>query len=88
VTTTHTAPGATATTVPDRHMLIDGQWVAAIDGEWSEVPSPGRRSTILARVPVGRPVDADRAVAAARAAFPAWRALHFKDRQKALLRSR
>ena len=86
MTTTHTAPGATVTTVPDRPMLIDGQWVAALDGEWSEVPSPGRRGTILARVPVGRPADADRAVSAARAAFPAWRALHFKDRQKAILR--
>ena len=86
MTTTHSAPGATATTVPDRPMLINGQWVAAIDGEWSEVASPGRRGTVLARVPVGRPADADRAVTAARAAFPAWRALHFKDRQKALLR--
>ena len=86
MTTTHTAPDATATTVPDRPMLINGQWVTALDGEWSEVLSPGRRGTILARVPVGRPVDADRTVAAAGAAFPAWRALHFKDRQKALLR--
>jgi len=67
-------------------MLIGGQWVPALAGEWSEVVSPGRRSTILARVPLGRPADADRAVAAARAAYPAWRALHFKDRQKALLR--
>ena len=36
--------------------------------------------------PVGGAADADRAVKAARAAFPAWRAMHFKDRQKALLR--
>ena len=69
VTTTHTAPDATATTVPDRPMLINGQWVAALDGEWSEVLSPGRRGIILARVPVGRPADADRAVAAAGAPF-------------------
>ena len=48
--------------------------------------SPGHRGTVLARVPVGGVADADRAVKAARAAFPAWRAMHFKDRQKALLR--
>ena len=34
----------------------------------------------------GGRADADRAVAAARTAFPAWRGMHFKDRQKALLR--
>ena len=67
-------------------MLIGGEWVAALDGSWSDVASPGRRGTVLARVPVGGAADADRAVKAARAAFPAWRALHFKDRQKALLR--
>ena len=48
--------------------------------------SPGRRGTVLARVPGGNAEDADRAVSAARAAFPAWRALHFKDRQKVLLK--
>ena len=65
-------------------MLIGGEWVAppTVSGATC---SPGRRGTILARVPVGRPADADRAVAAARAAFPGWRALHFKERQKALL---
>src|SRR6195952_1901387 len=67
-------------------MLIGGEGVAALDGSWSEVRSPGDRGTVLARVPVGGVADADRAVKAARAAFPAWRAMHFKDRQKALLR--
>ena len=79
-------PQATATTVRDQPMLIGGEWVAALDGSWSDVLSPGRRGTVLARVPVGGVADADRAVKAARAAFPAWRAMHFKDRQKALLR--
>ncbi len=67
-------------------MLIGGEWVPALDGSWSDVVSPGRRGTVLARVPVGGVADADRAVAAARAAFPAWAALHFKDRQKILLK--
>ena len=77
----------TRTAVPDRPMLIGGQWVAALEDEWTDVYSPGRRGTVLARVPRGRKADADRAVAAAHAAYPAWRALHFKDRQKALLRA-
>jgi len=86
VTTTLTTPSAATAVIPDQPMLIGGEWVAALNGEWSEVTSPGRRGTVLARVPVGSKADADRAVKAARAAFPAWRALHFKDRQKILLR--
>src|SRR6476619_2034411 len=66
-------------------MLIGGEWVEALDGSWSDVLSPGHRGTVLARVPEGSAEDADRAVRAARAAFPAWRALHFKDRQKIIL---
>ena len=86
VATTLTTPEETATTIRDWPMLIGGEWVPALDGSWSEVTSPGRRGTVLARVPVGNADDADRAVKAARAAFPAWSALHFKDRQKALLK--
>jgi aldehyde dehydrogenase (NAD+) len=37
-------------------------------------------------VPRGGPADVDRAVAAARAAFPGWRDQHFTARQRALLR--
>jgi len=85
VATTLTSPDRTDL-IPDQPMLIGGEWVAALDGSWSDVTSPGRRGTVLARVPVGSKADADRAVKAARAAFPAWRALHFKDRQKILLR--
>jgi aldehyde dehydrogenase (NAD+) len=72
---------------PDRPMLIGGEWTGAASGEWSDVYSPGRRGTVLGRVPLGGEEDVERAVAAARDAFPAWRALHFKDRQKALLRA-
>ena len=75
----------TLTGAPERPMLIGGEWVAGVDGVWTDVVSPGRRGTVLARVPEGSAEDADRAVRAARAAFPAWRALHFKDRQKIIL---
>ncbi|MEO7126147.1 MAG: aldehyde dehydrogenase family protein [Nakamurella sp.] len=66
-------------------MIIGGQRVDAAAGEWIDVINPGRKSVTIARVPRAREADADRAVAAARAAFPAWRALHFTERQKALL---
>lgn len=72
--------------VTDYPMLIGGEWVPGQDGNWSEVTSPSRRGTVIGRVPQGESVDVDRAVAAARKAFPAWRDLHFKDRQLALLR--
>ncbi|MEJ7651315.1 MAG: aldehyde dehydrogenase family protein [Nakamurella sp.] len=73
------------TSAPDVPMLIGGDWVTAVAGEWIDVVSAGQRSLTLARVPRGRDEDADRAVKAARAAFPAWRSLHFKERQKLLL---
>ena len=74
VATTLTTPQTTAV-IPDQPMLIGGEWVPALDGSWSDVVSPGHRGTILARVPVGGVADADRAVKAARAAFPGWRPL-------------
>ncbi|MCC7418612.1 MAG: aldehyde dehydrogenase family protein [Acidobacteria bacterium] len=77
---------AGGTAIPERRMLIGGAWVASASGAWTEIESPGRRGTVLARVPRGSAEDADRAVAAARAALPGWRALHFKERQRALLR--
>ena len=74
------------TTTPDRPMLIGGEWVPSETGQWSDVLSPGHRGEVLARVPRGSVGDADRAVQAARAAFPGWRGRHFKERQLALLK--
>jgi aldehyde dehydrogenase (NAD+) len=71
--------------VADWPMIIGGERVAAGAGEWIEVINPGRRTVRIARVPRARAQDADRAVAAARAALPPWRALHFTERQRALL---
>jgi aldehyde dehydrogenase (NAD+) len=67
-------------------MLIGGNWVEAADGGWREITSPGRRGQVLARVPRGSAADVDRAVTAARDAFPAWRDQHFTGRQRLLLR--
>src|SRR3712207_3782533 len=80
------SPPAGAASLPSRLMLIGGNWVEAVDGEWREITSPGRRGQVLARVPRGNATDVDRAVTAAREAFPAWRDQHFKERQRVLLR--
>jgi aldehyde dehydrogenase (NAD+) len=86
MTQTVDTPQAGSTGVPDRPMLIGGRWVESAAGEWIDVANPGRRGTTLARVPRARAADADRAVAAARAALPGWRSLHFSERQRALIK--
>ncbi len=68
-------------------MLIGGEWVDAIDGETSDVITPIDRSVVIATIPRGKEADADRAVEAAQKAFPAWAGMHFKERQKLILRA-
>lgn len=70
----------------DWQMLIGGDWVDALDGARTDVITPIDRNVVIATVPDGKEADADRAVAAARAAFGPWSALHFKERQKYLVR--
>ena len=69
----------------DWSMLIGGQWVDAEDGSRAQVITPIDSTVTIATVPAGKASDADRAVAAARQAFPSWSGLHFKDRQKILM---
>jgi len=67
----------------DPGMLVGGEWVDAANGEWIDVESP-RDKTICGRVPRGNKADVDRAVAAARKAFPAWRDLAPRERGRLL----
>ena len=53
-------------------MYIDGAEVAA--ARTSENHSPVDQRLVLGHFPVGQAADVDRAVAAAKRAFPAWRA--------------
>ncbi|RAG64165.1 aldehyde dehydrogenase, partial [Burkholderia multivorans] len=62
-------------------MYIGGEWVDALDGETHDVITPIDRNVVIATVPEGKEADADRAVKAARAAFPEWAGLPFKERQ-------
>ena len=69
----------------EARMLIGGEWVDAAEEGRIEVENPSRR-TVLATVPRGGAADCDRAVAAAAAAFPAWRALPARERGRLLIR--
>ena len=66
-------------------MFIDGRFVDAADAKTFEVFDP-HDGTKLADVSEASPVDVDRAVAAARKAFPAWAATSAADRGRLLLR--
>jgi len=67
-----------------RH-YINGQWVASIDGREIAVENPSTEEKI-ATITLGGVADADAAVAAAKAAFPAWAATDPLDRIAALER--
>jgi betaine-aldehyde dehydrogenase len=69
----------------DARMLIGGAWVAAADASTLVVEDPSL-AVALAEAPAAGPVDVDRAVAVAAAAYPAWRALPARARGAALSR--
>jgi betaine-aldehyde dehydrogenase len=64
---------------------IDGAWRDAADGRTSDVLDPATGLT-YATAPLSGPADVDAAMAAAAAAFPAWRETTPAERQLALLR--
>lgn len=66
-------------------LLIGGQWVDSLSGETIEVRNPFDGSVICAIASAGE-ADVDRAVEAARAAFPAWSSLAASERGRLLLK--
>lgn len=64
---------------------IDGEWVPASTEECLDVRNPAT-DEVLARVPLSTAADVDRAVAAAREAFPAWRETPPYERAERLFR--
>ncbi len=75
-----------AETVLRPRMFIGGEWVESADGRTFEVETPATRGRVIAHVPRSGAADVDRAVRAAAAAFPAWRAVTPRDRGRALAR--
>ncbi len=69
----------------ERGLYIDGQFVEALDGATLDVLNP-HDGAILAQVSEGGPDDIDRAVDAARRAFPKWSRTSSADRGRLLLR--
>ena len=67
-----------------KRMLIGGGWQEARSGGTIEVENPATR-TIVGSVPRGTADDVDAAVAAARAAFPAWSRVSTKERTERML---
>ncbi len=66
------APTGDAAAVRRLQNYVDGQWIDAATDEWGYVSNPAT-GKVLAQVPYSTSADVDRAVQAARAAFPAWR---------------
>ncbi len=75
---------STGERISDR-ALIGGEWVAALSGREIEVRNPSN-DVLIATVPEGDGSDVRRAVDAAAAALPAWRALPGAERAKLLRR--
>jgi acyl-CoA reductase-like NAD-dependent aldehyde dehydrogenase len=66
-------------------LYIGGEWTEAADGARRDIFSPATGEKI-ADVPEGTIADADSAIAAAKAAFPAWAALSGRARSRILAR--
>lgn len=61
-------------TIPDdRSIYIDGEWRASASGQTFDVVNPADQREHIATYPRGNAADVADAVAAAKAAFPAWR---------------
>ncbi|MGB2954190.1 MAG: gamma-aminobutyraldehyde dehydrogenase [Gaiellaceae bacterium] len=72
-------------TVSQYKNLVGGEWVDSTDGETMEVLNPSTGEAI-AEVPRGTQADVDRAVEAARKAWPEWRETTPAERSEALLK--
>ncbi|MEI7548309.1 MAG: aldehyde dehydrogenase family protein [Actinomycetota bacterium] len=67
------------------NLYINGQWVASTGTDTLSV-TDSTTEEIIATIPDGTAIDVDRAVAAARAAFPAWSTLPKEARAECLLK--
>jgi phenylacetaldehyde dehydrogenase len=66
-------------------MFIGGEWAPARSGQTLDVENPAT-GEVIARVAAGDASDVDRAVAAARVAFPGWRATNPAERSRLMNR--
>ncbi len=67
------APDASATSVQTLKLYVGGKWIDSVATQTLEVRNPAK-DELLALTPLGGKSDVDKAAAAAKAAYPAWRA--------------
>lgn len=68
------------------HLFINNEYVAAKSTQTLSVYNPKDNSLVSDRVPVAGPEDVDAAVAAAEAAFPAWKAIPAVERRNLMMK--
>jgi aldehyde dehydrogenase (NAD+) len=66
---------------------IGGEWRPSASGQTFDDTNPARSSEVVGRFQRSTPADVDAAIAAAEAAFPAWRALPAPARGEIILRA-
>lgn len=66
--------------VVETKLYIDGSVCAASDGGTYDIFNPARPSELVGRAAAGTPDDVERAMQAARKAFPSWAALSYAER--------
>ncbi|MDA0564915.1 aldehyde dehydrogenase family protein [Streptomonospora sp. S1-112] len=69
-----------------RSLYLNGTWTESASATAIDVVNPATEE-VVDSVPAGDPADVDRAVSAARAAFPAWSALPYPERRAVLARA-
>jgi malonate-semialdehyde dehydrogenase (acetylating)/methylmalonate-semialdehyde dehydrogenase len=74
-----------ATSLPGVALLINGEFVQSKTTQWRDVVNPATQER-LARVPLATPDEVAAAVAAAKAAFPAWRKTPIGQRARIFLK--
>ena len=66
-------------------IYVNGQWIASTGTDTMSV-TDSTTEEVIATIPEGTAADVDKAVAAARAAFPAWSALPKEERATYLMK--
>ncbi|HWF07104.1 MAG TPA: aldehyde dehydrogenase family protein [Bryobacteraceae bacterium] len=82
---TLTQPAPSTVQSIETRLFIDGEFVPPAEGGLIPVYNPHDNS-LIAKVAEASPADIDRAVAAARTAFPAWKRMAAADRGRLLLK--
>src|SRR5512146_1724231 len=87
-TTTTPAAGAQTSAEPRAYLnYIGGEWRPSASGETVDNTNPARRGEVVARFQRSALADVDAAIAAAEAAFPAWRAMPAPQRGEIILKA-